>query len=158
MAIIFIKAQLSIASHCAVMPGVILTFVITATTDARLVGITFADVGVKFGLCQVDEILQRLNGQLANLQLGFAFPFCQALKQHVAVISPSSLIGYVVRFKDERSVIFADTENISASARCLTITWMEKHRSKIRTSLHMTALCPMSGKRLINLTLKKWIR
>lgn len=31
--------------------------------------------------------------------------------QAVSVSSPSSLIAYVVRFKDERSVIFADTEN-----------------------------------------------
>lgn len=33
------------------------------------------------------------------------------VKQSVTVTSASSLIAYVVRFKDDRSVIFADTEN-----------------------------------------------
>ncbi|MEX2953575.1 DUF2303 family protein [Serratia fonticola] len=35
----------------------------------------------------------------------------EQIKQNVLVMSASSLIAYVVRFKDSRSVIFADTEN-----------------------------------------------
>ncbi|VEA68512.1 Uncharacterized conserved protein [Serratia rubidaea] len=65
----------------------------------------------------------------------------QQVKQHVVVISPSSFIGYVSRFKDERSVIFADTENTRFRA---FIDYHLNSKTPFKSTHYVTYDCPLS--------------
>ncbi|WP_129543764.1 DUF2303 family protein [Serratia sp. 1D1416] len=65
----------------------------------------------------------------------------EQVKQHVIVISPSSLIGYVVRFKDERSVIFADTENTRFRA---VLDYHLNGKTPFKNTHIVTYDCPLS--------------
>lgn len=63
------------------------------------------------------------------------------VKQAVTVISPSSLIGYVSRFKDERSVIFADTEK---TRFCAVLDYHLDGKTPFKNSHVVTYDCPLS--------------
>jgi uncharacterized protein YfdQ (DUF2303 family) len=65
----------------------------------------------------------------------------EQVEQHVTVISPSSLIGYVVRFKDERSVIFADTENTRFRA---VLDYHLNGKTPFKNTHIVTYDCPLS--------------
>lgn len=61
--------------------------------------------------------------------------------QAVTVISPSSLIGYVSRFKDERSVIFADTEK---TRFCAVLDYHLDGKTPFKNTHVVTYDCPLS--------------
>lgn len=65
----------------------------------------------------------------------------EQIKQNVLVTSASSLIAYVVRFKDDRSVIFADTENTRFRG---VLDYHLDSKSPFKNTHTVTYDCPLS--------------
>lgn len=76
------------------------------------------------------------------------------IRQNVNLISPGSLIAYIQRFRDERTVVFADKRKL-ASLQCWIFTRTQTMRHGVRTKLFTTARSQMTGKRGPHLTTPK---
>ncbi|CAI1925100.1 Uncharacterised protein [Serratia entomophila] len=92
MTIFLVEAQLRVCTDRAVMPGVILAFVMPPTADTGQSGVTFPDVGVEGLLGLSCEVAEGFYCEASDFKLVFLFA--------LLLLSSSfyGLYGLLVRF------------------------------------------------------------